>query len=415
MMSPISFLCALSSFVGCFVIATASLRAEPPVAADEAVELALSKNPELAAARMVIAEAEARTRTTGRLTNPELTGEVASGQDFEGRVAVGITQPFPLTGRLRFERELSAVELEMARLEIKDRERQLKAAVRKAFYDLVAARAAISLVAQQADLAASFAKVIADGVGQGFGSSLDAQQAQLATEVARAKSVSLRSEEVAALARLNVLIGRPSDTLLRTESTLNLPKTIPANRTMRERADLQLAETAVRGGAAQVSLAKASRWEDLGVGVFVEGERFRDEPEGIEPEALVGLQFNIPLPLWQNGSGKVAEMEAAQARKTATLDALRFSARNEALTAHAILSVRFRSAAEMQATLVPAAKKQVTDAEAAYLRGELDITTVFRTREQLVEVEAASLEARKNYFAAYAEWLAALGETSAQP
>lgn len=392
-------------------IAATPLQAELRLTADGAAELARTCNPELAAARSLIAEAEARALTTGRLANPELEAEVAGGQDFEGRVSLGITQRFPLTGRLRFERELSASDVEIAHLEVRNRERQLAVATRNAYYELAAVRATISLADQQAAMASNFAKSLNDGVTQGFGSSLDSEQARLAAETSRFQAELLRSGEISALAKLNGLLGRPADFPLSTQGSLELPKTLPERRPMGFRADLQLAETAVRAGATEVSLAGANRWEDVGVGLFVEGERFRDEPEGIEPEALVGIQFSVPLPVWQNGSGKVAEMKAAQARKAQTLEALRFSVRNEILAAHSILAARYRSAAEIQAKLLPLAKKQVSDTEAAYSRAEVDIQTVFRARERLTEIESAALDARKQYFSAHSEWLGALGDS----
>lgn len=393
------------------LVMTAPLRAEFSLTADGAAELARKSNPELAAARRLIAEAEARARTTGRLANPELAAEVAGGQDYEGRVSLGITQRFPLTGRLHFERELSASEVEIAHLEVRNRERQLAVSTRNTYYELAAVRASISLADQQAALASKFAKSLNDAVTQGFGSSLDADQARLAAETYRSHAELLQSGEVIALAKLNSLLGRPADSPLATQGSLELPKTLPEKRPMGFRADLQLAETTARAGATAVSLAGASRWEDVGVGLFVEGERFRDEPEGIEPEALVGVQFSVPFPVWQNGSGKIAEMKTAQSRKAQTLEALRFNVRNEILAAHSILAARYRSATDIQSKLIPLAQKQVSDAEAAYSRGEVDIQAVFRARERLIEIESAALEARKQYFYAHSEWLGALGDS----
>jgi outer membrane protein TolC len=178
---------------------------------------------------------------------------------------------------------------------------------------------------------------------------------------------------------------------------------------------LQLAELNVRAGADQVSLARANRWEDIGIGVFVEGERFRDEPEGIVPEALVGVHFSVPLPLWQNGSGKVAEMEAAKARQQKTAEALRSRAKNEAVAARANLVARFRAASQIESILLPSARKQVAETEAAYARGEADVQDVFRARKRLAEIESTGLEARKNTFCALSEWIGTLGEpTSAK-
>ncbi len=397
------------------VLAAYPAGAEPLLTADSAAKLAREKNPEIVAARHLIEEAQDRMRTTGRASNPELESELAGGQDFEGRVSIGIRQRFPLTARLRLERTLSGIEVEMARLEVLEREWQIEVAARTAFYELAAIRESGALARRQTALAEAFAKSVGEGLAQGFGSKFDGQQASLTADELRIAQEGLRADEMAASARLNGLLGRPADAALSINESLDLPKSIPAARPVGRRADLELAEMSVRAGATDVSLAKANRWDDVGVGVFVEGERFRDQPEGIEPEALVGVQFSVPLPIWQNGSGKVAEKEAAQARKTQQVEALRFAVRNEVLSAHQILSVRYRSATQVRDKLLPAARENLAEAEAAYGRAELDIQTVFRVRERLAEIELAALAARKIYFFAYASWLGALGEPTTKP
>lgn len=390
-------------------------QAEMPVTAESSAKLARERNPDLVAARGLIAEAEARLRTTGRLSNPELGAEIAGGQDFEGRVAIGITQRFPLTARLRLERDLSTLEVEMARLEVREAERQVAVAARAAFYELAAAEASIALAREQTALADDFAKSIAQGNTEGFGSEIDVQQAVLAADLLRGREDALRIDLIRASARLNRLTGRPATTEILAKESLELPKAIPASRAVGLRSDLQLAELALRAGATHVSLAKAKRWDDVGIGLFVEGARFRDEPGGIEPEALVGIQFSVPLPFWQNGEGQVAEKEAAQERKAQQLEALRFAVINESLTAYQVMSARYRAAGQVAEKVVPAARKQVAYAEAAYRRGELDLQRVFMARDRLSEIESAALEARKSYFIAYSDWLGTLGETTAKP
>jgi cobalt-zinc-cadmium efflux system outer membrane protein len=392
-----------------------SFCAEPPLSAEAAAQWAREKNPELAAARELIAEAEARKHGAARLPNPELETEIAGGQDFEGRVAVGITQRFPLTGRLRFERELSALDVETARLEVKMRELQIEATARAAWYELATSRALISLARRQTAQAEAFARSIEEGVAQGFGSQLDVQQASLEAETLRANEGTLESQEIEFAARLNELLGRPADTKLSLAESLKLPKSLPGIRPVGDRADLRFAEVSLRAGAADVSLAKANRWDDVGVGFFIEGERFRDEPEGIEPEALLGVQFSVPLPFWQNGSAKVAEKEAARTRKTRKLEALRLKVRNEVIMTYHVMSARHKSAMQVANNLVPKARENLSSTEAAFRRGELGLQAVFLARERLATIEATALEAQKNYFLSYSDWLAALGDPSTKP
>jgi len=387
--------------------------AELVLTADSAVRLARERNPELRAARTLVAEAEGRARSAGRLTNPELEAEVAGGQDFEGRVSVGLTQRFPLSARLRLERNLSALDIERARLEVRQKEMQLNMAVRQAFYELASFREAVSLAGRQVEAAKKIAESLKGSATEGFTSSLDAGQAALAGEGFAAAQETLRAEEALAAGRLATLLGRKADTTFLIKDSLALPKTLPANRSIGFRPDLKLAEMAVQAGAADVSLVQASRWEDVGVGVFVEGERFRDEPEGIEPQALVGVRFSVPLPLWKNGSGAVAEKQAAAERQKQLLESLRLTALNQALAAHRAMAAQYRAASLADTRVLPSARKQVSDSEAAYQRGELDLPSLFLARERLANFETAALEARRKFHLALSEWLTAVGEPAA--
>jgi cobalt-zinc-cadmium efflux system outer membrane protein len=379
------------------------------------VALAIKGNKELAAARFLVQEAEGRARGAGILANPELEAEVAAGQDFEGRVVAGVMQRFPLTGRLRFERKLSDMDVQMAGLEVREKEWQLTLAVRKAFYDLAAAHEALAISSRQAELAEAFAKTVAEGVDAGFRSKLDLQEAKLSASNLQAKAETLRGLEMEASARLSEWLGMPADTSFTLNQKLSLPRFVPVSRPAGMRADLELAEMAVRSGETHVSLSKATSWEDVGVGVFVEGERFRNDPTGIEPEALAGLKLSIPLPLWQSGSSKVAEKEATRKRMGARLESLRFAVQNQILLTHRVMSLRFRSASEFGTKVLPTANEHIRDCEAAYGRGEVDLQAVFRARDRLAEIELSDLEARKAYFVAYSEWLSALGESKTNP
>lgn len=408
------------SFAGCvglgvwfFWLFSAIANGETVMTVDGVVREALEKNPEMQAARNRIAEAEARARTIGRLVNPELDMEIAGGRDAEGRVELGIMQRFPLTSRLRLERVLSGMDIEIARAEIRNQERLLETSVRSAFYELVFVRAAQTMGHKQVDVAKIFAKLLNEGAKEGFGSMLDGQQAELVASILQTQIELLATDEVRALGRLNSLLGRPAEGVLLINEKLNFPNQVPAQRGLGTRADLQLAELLVQAGAKHISLAQASRWEDVGVGIFVEGERFTDEPEGIEPEVLAGVRFSIPLPIWQNGEGKVAEKSALHKRLEQELAGLQQSASNEVAMTYRVLTIRHRVARELTDKMVPLAQQQVETAEAAYQRGELAIENVFRARERVVETESAALEARKNYFLSYVEWQAALGSTNA--
>ena len=382
---------------------------------ESAIEIAIRENKELSSARLLVNEALGRARRAGVLSNPELEMEIAGGQDFEGRVMAGITQRFPLTARLRLERLLSDLDVKMADLEVQVAEWKLILAVRRSFYIAAAAHEAHAISLRQVNLADALAKSVAEGVNAGFRSELDLLEANLSASAMRAKSETFKGAEIEATGRLNELLARPADAPLIIGNPLTLPKSVPAARVVGTRPDSDLAELALRSGETDVALSKASQWEDVGVGIFIEGERFRDDPTGIEPETLAGLKVSVPLPFWQTGTGKAAEKEAVRVRLSAQCEALRFSIKNQILLLYRLVCFHFESASEFREKVVSSALESVRQSEAAYGRSEIEIHAVFRAYDRLSEVEMSALDARKGYFLAYADWLSALGTSPTHP
>lgn len=386
-----------------------------PVDSGNISRLVLEQNREIRAARQLIAEAQARTRSSGRLSNPEIEAEVAGGQDFEGRVSVGLTQRFPITSRLRHERELSGLAVKAAQLEVEQKEWEIVTAARMAFYELTASREAVELGRRQVKSSSELARLIEESAASGIASTQEARETSLTVRRLEADMRDLEIAEIEADARLCGLLGLPVGTALVIRQVSALPSSLPETRKPGRRPDIELAELAITAGIADVSLARASRWDDVAVGIFMEGERFRDEPDGIEPELLTGVRVSVPLPFWQNGSGRISEKEAAAERRRSDLEALRFGAANEAATAHQVMAVRYRAAREFDSVLIPAAQKNLAEAGEAGRKAEAGVEAVIRARDALSDLEMAAIEARKNYFLAYAAWLAAVGDHPTPP
>ncbi|MEN9841149.1 MAG: hypothetical protein RL376_949, partial [Verrucomicrobiota bacterium] len=133
------------------------LAAAEPLTLDAATRLALAQNPGLAAARELIAEAEARASGLGRLPNPELETEFALGRQGRGRIEIGLSQTFPRASRLRLERRVAAESILLARREVALAELALTARTRLAVLELAAAQSELALAEKQAALARKFA------------------------------------------------------------------------------------------------------------------------------------------------------------------------------------------------------------------------------------------------------------------
>ena len=139
-----------------------------------------AQNPDLAAARLRIQEALGRMRQSGRLTNPEFETAVEQSSRFrQGKLEVGISQRFPLTDRLRMEKDVSFTELQSSEAEVHEVERQLIGQARQAIVKVLATRQRRELLREQSGVSKEFADFLSEAAGKGEGSALDAGQAKL--------------------------------------------------------------------------------------------------------------------------------------------------------------------------------------------------------------------------------------------
>jgi len=368
-----------------------------------------AQNPELAAARLRIAEALGRMKQAGLAENPRVETEFEHDPRFrEGRFQLGFTQKFPVTSRLRLEKDLSATELKAAEAEVREVERRLVAQARTALVKALAVRQQRTLRRNQAEASREFAEFISKAAEKGEGSPIDAGQAKLEAARLSAETRLLDAEEAAAIGELKPLLGMAPGGELRASGELS-PVALPAKTNdPSHRPDWQIAQAEVRAAETGATLERAKRYDDLEAGVFLGGERREDAPEGRDNEAIIGLKLSIPLPLWDDRSGAIEAADAKIERKRREVSALGESIRHEAAAAREEMAQWAKLEREIAGELLPLSGKQVDFAEGAYRNGQGEIQAVFRAREQRFQLEVTRLNALREFHLARVRFLAAL-------
>jgi outer membrane protein, heavy metal efflux system len=174
-----------------------------------------AQNPDLAAARLRIQEALGRMNQSGRLSNPEIETGIEHNSRFrEGKFEVGVSQRFPITDRLRFEKDVSLTELRSSEAEVREVERQLIGLAREAVVKVLATRQRRELLREQAAVSKEFSDFLLEAAGKGEGSALDAGQAKLETTSLSMEMRQLDASETALVGALKPLLGmRPGEVL----------------------------------------------------------------------------------------------------------------------------------------------------------------------------------------------------------
>jgi len=366
---------------------------------ESAVRHALANNADLAAARLTVEEARGRLAQAGRLANPELESELKPNvRGREGVLAFGLTQRFPLTARLRLEKAVSRAELAVAEAEVRDAERRLAAEVALAAVDWLALGTQRELKERQLANSRELVEAANRAAGVGEGSALEAAQFDLEAQQLVTQLLQLDTGHAALLGELRPLLGVPAPEPIEITGTLPEVAVVGTEAVaLSRRADHQAALARREAAERALALARANRWQDLGVGLLGEMERAEDIPAGIQQDNFVGLRLSLPLPFWNRNQGRVQEATATAQRRVKESEALAFRIRAEVEAAERQMAVAARLAGEVTATLLRKASQLEERLAKLRAEGQASLADVLRARERRLQLESTRMEAVRDF------------------
>lgn len=197
----------------------AQTTASSPQALDSLVTRALEVNGQLRAARARVRTAAARVTPAGARPDPMLMAGIVNFpisepgfNDFMTMKMVGVAQSIPYRGKLTLRtraamRELAAVEAERLGTQL-----EVESAVKSSYYDLAYLDQAFAIVDRNRLLLLDFMKVSEARYGVGTGGQEDVLRLRVEAARLAEEAVELLEQRRAALAQLNALLDRPSET-----------------------------------------------------------------------------------------------------------------------------------------------------------------------------------------------------------
>ena len=372
-----------------------------PLAADDAVQIALLNNPGLQAAFNTLGVAEADWVAAQRLPNPGLSlarktrgTEVELERTLSFNLAALLTMPMRTDIEQRlFEQTRRALVLDVLRL---------AAETRKAWVVAVAAGQTAQYQQQAMDAAEAGAELARRMAQAGNWSKLKQAREQsfyadAALAVARAGQAKLAARE-----RLVRLMGLThADRVQLPERLPDLPASVPLlpdveQQAMDSRIDLQVARQQTETLANNLGLTRSTRFINvLEFGIINNGSNEAPQQRGYE------ISFELPLFDW--GESRVVAAEARyrqaleQARETAV------NARSEVRQAYAMQQSQYAIARHLRDEVVPL-KQRIS--EETLLRYNGMLIGVFElladARSQIASVNA-SIEAQRDFWLADAD------------
>lgn len=234
---------------------------------EQATSMALEKNRELLALRQRIPEAAGARLQAGLRPNPTLDVSLSNGAIVRNNGywdgAVGYSQLIEL-GKKRDRRlEVASSDLKVVELEIRERERMLRATVQSAYVEALSASRNLQTAEELLKLTEQSANVVAARVQQGEAPALDRSLLNVELGRVRADLILFANQRSRALSTIRTLTGMPPQEPLSLESKLELePSAIviateAVQHALANRTDVQLLRQLETSSDASIRLEKS--------------------------------------------------------------------------------------------------------------------------------------------------------------
>ncbi len=396
---------------------------------DRLVEAALKQNGELLAVRQRIAEAQGLLTQSRLRVNPAVDASLASGRVLnspgDSEFGIGYSHTFELGGKRERRTEVAGLGVELARLEIANQERLLKAGVKTRFAEALAAARNLASAEQLLELNRQGYRIAQARTRQGEGTPLE--EGLFRVEVNRIVSDRLlfANQIERALLELKTLTGLAPDAPLKLTGPLSAPAPgltfgQAIERALAERADLKAARLVESLADAETRLARAEAAPNMVASTRYSRVESRFDQYGLNGPAgwpvpirstdhLLTGGISINLPVRNRNQGN---MQAAVARhQSAALrrQYLERVVRQEVQSALGRHETATRALRVFDQGVLQQSGENLRILRAAYELGEIRLMDVINEQRRLVDAQRAYTDLLREAFLAAVELERATG------
>jgi cobalt-zinc-cadmium efflux system outer membrane protein len=389
-------------------VATVSARAqlglpvaEKPGAFAEAAELSvealveavLARNPSVAQMVAAWEAASARYPQVTSLDDPMFSATVGpatiGSREVEFAYRLEISQKYPWCGKRALRGEGALAEANAAGNDIEDVRLQLVESARTAFYDYYLAERALGVNEEALQLLKKFRETALERFRNRLVPEQDVIQSDVELGKQRERQLTLERTRKVAMARINTLLNLPTDSPLpppprelRPGDLLPDVRELQA-RALAQRPDLQALADRVAAEEASLALAYKEYYPD--VEAFLMYDRFMGNmPEQRDLAPMAGVRLNLPVRQARR-AGAVAEAQAKLAQRQAELARLSAQVGLQVEEAYQQALESERAVRLYDATILPAARKNVEAALIAYTTQRAPFLSLLEAQRNLID------------------------------
>lgn len=360
-----------------------------PLTYPQALELAMSRNLGVAAARRARAIRESAVRAARQYPNPDLSIELT--QDLPHQIfTLGV--PIEIGPRRARRIDLATEELSLADVDVQSEQRIVRRAVRQAYYSLLAGDERVRLAESILDLSQRFRDVAQARFETGAAPRLEVLQADLGVARAQAEVELARSERISAQATLNAVINAPARQAIALAG--GLLDGVPAvaydamlTLAVSSNVDLITLDREIAIEQRRAALLRAERAPAPSVSVSA---LFNAQPDFTSG---AGVGIGMTLPLFSRNQGEIAQSIATTSQLRTRREATMRDVENHVFGLTARIEAERRQLETYEQRLVPTATDLEALAEESYRAGRTSVLGVLDAQRSLRDLRREALQA----------------------
>jgi outer membrane protein TolC len=376
-----------------------------PITLDEAEQIALQANPEIRVAAQKVAKAEAHVSGAGSLDDPSVMyrgWQVPLSKPWDYNAAMNmfmVGQSFPGPGKRALRAQVATDAISVLKSELEAKNREISAAVRKAFYDLLRTADELRVHDEQVGIARQAFEAARIKYSVGKVPQQDVLKAQVALTKLIEHLVMLEQDADLSRATLNTLLGRSSDSSFDVTAQHAFPAQIPTLAELKQlavqnRPELMASAAAIKQAQDEAALAHKQYTPDFSANVG-----YMLAPNGSQFRNNYMIEGSMTLP-WFNRrkhESEISEAQAAVVEHQAEFDVMRlavFQQIQEAL-------IRANSAKRLvdvyQNSLRPQSEATLRSTVIAYENDRTDILNLLDSQNTTLDVDYAYFRALADF------------------
>ncbi len=391
--------------------------AAPARSLDDLEQQAMQGNPEVRVAVRRVAVAEAGLPAAGALDDPmfqyrDWGTPLARPWDLnQAQNMFMVSQNFAGPGKRALRSEIAGKDIELAKSQLEAVRRDVRARVRRSFYDLLRNRDELRIHDEQVSIARQALATARIKYTVGRVPQADVLKAQIALTRLVEHLNGLEEDGAMARATLNTLIGADPAAPIEVAGEYTTPAQLPPVMQLEQlavdsRPELAGLKTMIAQSDARTRLARKAYTPDFNVGlgdmVMPEGSTFRNN---------YMAEFSLTLP-WLNRrkhDSEISQAQATQSEQLAEYDNQRAAVFLEIQEALIKARTAQRNLALYRDTLRPQAEATLKATAAAYQNDRADFLTLLDAQNAIVEVQSSYFKAAAEFEARLADLERAVG------